>query len=120
MTFEINEKLLDDKTESINKTVIHKRNSTPVFGEDGSSLIHFEEIKITESVTATFRHTNDFIMESFFSKNENMVGILESLKPNLNFVSTKIDMAEGDQESDFEYIISSRRSRSKSAEFYNH
>lgn len=93
MTFDVGGKILDDEIcneyfppnnaeikkeiDSLNKQFNHKRNSTPVFAED-ASLIHFEEIKITESITATFRHTNtDLIMESLCFR-QNPIGLLES------------------------------------------
>ena len=80
----------------------HKRNSSPVYIESNpSSLARFEEIKVTESVSATHRLSQDFMIQSVFPHDETM-GLLESTEPYFHFIMNKVSMLLGDQESDFE------------------
>ena len=58
-------------------------------------------------------------MESLCFRNDQLpVGILESQKPNLGCVATKICMLYGDQGPEFDFEDTPSMKRSKSAEMY--
>ena len=82
-------------------------------------MTDYEEILITESVSATHLQTKDRFMESVcqidFNEEDETVGLLESSKPTFHMVLKKISMRQGDQESDLE----ENKRKYKSMSFYH-
>ena len=107
------QKRINQEINSLNRDVLrtHKRNSSPIFQQSKcTTMTDHEEIKITESLSATHRLTQDLMMQSIFKP----VGLLESSEPNFHFILNKISMHQGDQESDFDDYKRSPKHTSKS------